>query len=114
VSQAPDFSTLLGLAGSLVLVIAAILGAGWVYSRLRVAGSGRSLVINVLAAQSLGPKERIALVQIGDKQIAVGIAPGSVNTLHVFDAHVVAMPERRQTAPFADKLRAAFARSGTR
>jgi flagellar protein FliO/FliZ len=108
-----DVSTLLGLAASLVVVIGAILLAGWAYSRLRGVSTGASRVINVLAAQSLGPKERIVLVQIGGKQLAVGLTPGSLNTLHVFDEPVIEVAEKRQSAPFAEKLRVAFAKAGT-
>jgi flagellar protein FliO/FliZ len=108
-----DVSTLLGLAASLVVVIGAILFAGWVYSRLRGISTGASRVISVLAAQSLGSKERIVLVQIGDKQLAVGLTPGSLNMLHVFDEPVIEVPERRQSTPFAEKLRVAFAKAGT-
>ena len=108
-----DVSTLLGLAASLVVVIGAILLAGWAYSRLRGVSTGASRVINVLAAQSLGPKERIVLVQIGGKQLAVGLTPGSLNTLHVFDEPVIDLPEKRPATPFAERLRVAFARAGT-
>ena len=34
---------------------------------------------------SLGGKERIVLVQVGEQQLLVGVAPGSLRTLHVLD-----------------------------
>jgi flagellar protein FliO/FliZ len=103
-----DALTLLGLGGSLVLVIAAILFAGWAYSRVRGLNSGPSTVISVLAAKPLGPKERIVLVQIGDQQLALGVTQGSLNTLHVFDEHVIELPKNLPSIPFANKLRGAF------
>jgi flagellar protein FliO/FliZ len=109
-----DVSNLLGLAGSLVLVVAAILFTGWLYARLRHLNTSASKAINVLATQPLGSKERIVLVQIGDKQMAVGMTPGSMSVLHVFDEHVIEMSESGPTSPFAVKLRRAFAGSGSK
>ncbi len=38
----------------------------------------------MLGDQALGPKERCVLVRVGDTDILVGVAQGSVRTLHVF------------------------------
>ena len=40
--------------------------------------------IQVLSERAVGPKERCLLVRVGDTDILVGVASGSVNTLHVF------------------------------
>ena len=49
-------------------------------------GSRRSDRIQVLADMPLGQKERCVLVRVGDTDILIGVAPGRVNTLHVFPA----------------------------
>lgn len=103
-------TSMLSLVTSLIFVIGAILFVGWLYSRMRGVNLSASKVINVLAAQPLGPKEKIVVVQIGSKQIAVGMTPSSMQTLHVFDEPVVAQREGPPAASFSVRLRNAMGR----
>lgn len=91
------------LGGGLVVVIAAIVLFGWFYSRTNGARGGDSDVIQVVASRSIGPKERIVLVEVADKQLVVGMTSTSVQTLHVFDEPVAhaAVPK----SGFASRLR---------
>ena len=41
--------------------------------------------IKILSMMPVGNKERIALIQVGNKQLLIGIAPGRVNTLLVLE-----------------------------
>ena len=51
---------------------------------------------------AVGMKERVVLVQAGETQMLLGVGPGNVRTLHVFD-HPIAL-----TAPNAVSPAAAF------
>ena len=75
---------------ALLLVLAAVFAAAWVVRRVRGFGKFGSPAISVLAEVGLGPKERAVLVQVGNKQLLLGVAPGRVSTLHVLDEPVVA------------------------
>ena len=91
----------------LAVVIAAILLCAWLLRRFGGMTTGGSGVIRVLTAISLGSRDRIALIQAGDKQILLGISPGRINTLHVFDEPV--LPDAAANTPsgqteFARKL----------
>jgi flagellar protein FliO/FliZ len=68
---------------SLLLVLAAVFAAGWVMRKLRGFGGLKSDAIIIIADVSLGAKERAVLLQVGSQQVLVGVAAGSVNTLHV-------------------------------
>ena len=64
------------LALSLVAIVALILAVSWVLKRLKlgtVRGRGEIAVIDQL---SLGPRERILLVRVGDSQVLVGVGAG--------------------------------------
>ncbi len=100
--------TLLEFGSSLLLVIAAIFLVGWFYARVQGMRGGSSKVINILASQSLGSKERIVLVEVGDKQIVVGMTSTSLQTLHIFDEPVVVADERANSSAFAERLATAF------
>ena len=98
----------LGFGASLMLVIASIVVVGWLYARMQGVRSGSSSVINILASQSLGSKERIVLIEVGDKQIVVGMTAANVQTLHVFDEPVISTAERPPQSAFAERLVAAI------
>jgi flagellar protein FliO/FliZ len=68
---------------ALLLVVGLIAALAWAARRMRRFG-GTSERIQVLSDRTLGPKERCLLVRVGDTDILVGVAPGSVQTLHVF------------------------------
>ncbi|MET0232318.1 MAG: flagellar biosynthetic protein FliO [Rhodanobacteraceae bacterium] len=80
-----DAGGLLRVCLSLGVVIALILCAGYVLRRLQggTVRSGGNL--RALESIAIGMKERVVLVQAGEKQLLLGVAPGSVRTLHVFD-----------------------------
>ncbi|MDH5621680.1 MAG: flagellar biosynthetic protein FliO [Gammaproteobacteria bacterium] len=98
---------LLGMGVSMAVVIATILVLGWFYSRSRLAGSGASDLINVVATRALGPKERLIIVEIADHQLLLGLTSTSVQTLHVFDTPVVTVTEAAVRPGFAERLKAA-------
>jgi len=52
--------------------------------------------LRALESIAIGMKERVVLVQAGEKQLLIGVAPGNVRTLHVFDE---AIAPTTQAAP---------------
>ena len=71
---------------ALLLVVGLIALLAWAARRMRGFGVGVHDRIQVLADRSLGPKERCLLVRVGETDILLGVAAGSVRTLHVFPA----------------------------
>ena len=102
---APD---LLGVATSLVLVIGAIFLVGWLYRRAQGMRGGSADGIRIVAAQPLGARERIVVVQIAGKQLVVGVTSSNINTLHTFDGPVVETAAQAIGSAFAGRLRAAL------
>ena len=98
----------LSVTGGLVSVVAAILVAAYVYSRMKGPKIGGSNVINIIASQPLGPKERIVLVEIAGTQFAIGMTTSNVQTLHVFDKPVISPDEMAGQPGFADRLKDAL------
>jgi len=80
----PAAASLVKLVVGLVGVVAAVLIFSRVLSRTSLVASGHDK-FKVLASLPVGARERIVLMQAGDRQIVVGVAPGRVNTLHVLD-----------------------------
>lgn len=97
-SNTPEPVSIIGAGGAtalgqtllwLVVVVGLILVLAWLAKRLGGLQLQNAGAIKVLSMMPVGNKERIALVQVGDKQILLGIAPGRVNTLHVFEHAVI-------------------------
>jgi flagellar protein FliO/FliZ len=85
-----DAGGLLRVCFSLGVVIALILGAGWILRRLQGGAVRSGGNLRALESIAIGMKERVVLVQAGEKQLLIGVAPGNVRTLHVFDAPIAA------------------------
>lgn len=69
----------------LVVVIALLVACLWLIKRLSAPHSGAGAV-KVLGATAVGPRERVVLIEVGPTVLVLGVAPGTVRTLHVMDA----------------------------
>ena len=81
------------VALSLALVIALLVGALWVIRRMNGVGTAVGGQMRVVSSMGLGQRERAVLVNVGGQHILLGVAPGRVATLHVFDEAPVADDE---------------------
>ncbi|MBT9540503.1 flagellar biosynthetic protein FliO [Thiobacillus sp.] len=65
----------------LVAVLLLIFATAWAAKRLGVARGGSSNLLQVISSASVGARERVVVVEIGDNWLVVGVTPGSVNAL---------------------------------
>ncbi len=75
---------------ALIVVLGLVFALAWFFRRLRTASSGAAASIEVIAQASLGTKERAVLLKVGETRVLVGVATGSVRTLHVLSAEQTA------------------------
>ena len=75
---------------SLALVIGLLFGALWIMRRVNGVGQAVGGQMRVVSSLCLGQRERAVLVSVGEQQILLGVAPGRVAALHVFDEPAVA------------------------
>jgi flagellar protein FliO/FliZ len=84
------FSNLIQLTLGMLAVLALIIGLAWLLKRsgrFQIAAGGG---LKILGGLSMGTRERVVLLQVGETQLLVGVAPGSIKTLHVLDKPLVA------------------------
>jgi len=74
--------TLVGLA----VVIGLVFACAWLARRFGLQPSARGNVVRTVGGVSLGGKERVAVVEIGDTWLVLGAAPGNVRLLHTLPA----------------------------
>jgi flagellar protein FliO/FliZ len=89
----------------MLMVLALIVGLAWVLKRSgrfqMAAGGG----LRILGGLSMGARERVVLLQVGETQLLVGVAPGRVQTLHVLEQPLpVAARALHSSSAFADQL----------
>lgn len=113
-----DASALLRVIGGLVFVVAVILVLSWGLRRVGTLTGSVSGRLRVLGSVPVGNRERAVLVQVGEQQLLLGVAPGNVRTLHVLDEPVIerapAAGGAAQSGSFADRLRAVMRQDGKR
>ncbi|MFK7733974.1 MAG: flagellar biosynthetic protein FliO [Pseudomonadales bacterium] len=88
-NEFPQASQLGNLVISLILVVALIFACIWVIKRLSNLNQAAGNHLNTIASLSLGTRERIVLVQVGDQQVLIGVAPGRVSKLQTFSEPVI-------------------------
>jgi flagellar protein FliO/FliZ len=73
--------SLLQVFVGLVAVLALIAGTAWVAKRFGVMHGGTTGILQIVSSASVGTRERIVVVEVGDSWLVVGVAPGNVNAL---------------------------------
>ena len=78
-------NTLMQLVLGMILVLGLIAVSAWLLRRFNRFQSAASGQLKIVGGLSMGARERVVLVQIGEQQLLLGVAPGRVQTLHVLD-----------------------------
>ena len=107
-------SSLAQLTLSLLAIVALIFAVAWLLKRLKLATPRSSADIAVLQELSVGPRERIALIRIGDAQVLIGISPGGITPLTPLVTPIVVNPAAPAVGAFAERLRDLMKRPGDR
>lgn len=93
---------------SLLLIVGAIMALAWLLNRLQGGRSNNGGLINVIASRALGAKERLLLVEVGERQIVLGVTASQISTLHVLDEPVSVESSAFEQANFGERLRKAL------
>ena len=63
-------------------VLLLLFGSLWLLKRLTAPRGTAVGVMRVVAGTAVGPRERVVIVEVGEVWLVLGVAPGSVSTLH--------------------------------
>ena len=113
IALAADASPAVSSAGSLlqvfiglVAVLLLIFATAWVAKRLGVTHGGSSGLLHIISSASVGARERVVVVEIGDNWLVVGVTPGSVNALMTLPkGEVQPVPTASLNTSFAANLK---------
>lgn len=93
--------------GSLLVVFLCLAAVIYLLKRVNRVGPNSGNPLRVLGSASVGHRERVVLLEAGGEQLLLGVAPGSVRTLHVLPEPIAVNAGNPGHADFAAVLRAA-------
>ena len=101
------------MALGLALVVTIIFLLAWLVRRMGGMRGYAGGSLRVLGGMSVGAREKVVLMQVGDAQLLLGVAPGRIQTLHVLENPVVVSDDASTipTSAFAERLKAALKRT---
>ncbi|WP_420793171.1 flagellar biosynthetic protein FliO [Pseudomonas guariconensis] len=89
----------------LLLVVGLIFALAWLLRRMQGATPRGGQVIDIIGSRTIGPRDRLLLVQVGKEQILIGHSPGNIEALHVLAEPVEVPASARPATPeFAQRL----------
>lgn len=94
---------------SLVVVTILIFGTAWLLKRFNPALSQSGRGMKIISGLSLGGRDRLVLIEAGDRQLLLGVSPGRIMLVESFDEPVLSHEE--QHTPVDEKLSRLFRRS---
>ena len=107
-------SPLLQVSGALFGIIAFILVVAWIAKRFGVAcktAAGRGLKVS--ASTTLGPRERVVIVDVEDARLVLSVTASNINVLHKLPpAPVTAEANAETPADFQSVMKSLLKRSG--
>ena len=101
----------------LFVVLLIIAAAAWFARRFGHFQSTAGGTMRIVGGLHLGTRERLVVVQVGEEQLLLGVAPGRVSTLHVLPKPLTSTePPAQQSQPipgaFLNKLNAVLKKGG--
>ena len=94
---------------ALAIVLVCVIGLAWMTRRFGRLQSSANGALRMIDGMALSTRERIVLVQVGDTQVLLGVAPGRVEALHVLGEPLPASREEKTAGVrFASRLKDAL------
>jgi flagellar protein FliO/FliZ len=81
-----DEASLLRMFLGLALIVGLILACGWLARRSGLAGRPPGSSMRVVDSLSMGPRQRIVMVEVDRTWLVVGVTAGQMNVLHTLPA----------------------------
>lgn len=76
----------------------------WLMKKMQLTQSTQNGLIKIVSATSVGPRDRIALIQVGEEQLLVGLTPGRIEKIHTLKNCIQADQNSQQNDSFSEKF----------
>ena len=109
-SQGVSTGQYMNLVLGLVAIIGFIFLVAWILRRVNGAPSSSVGAMKIVGGLSLGNRDRVVLLQVGEQQILLGASPGNINLIHAFEEPPIQTESASQGSDFYQKLQASLNR----
>jgi len=82
VSPSTDAATMIL---SLLIVLLVVIVSAYILKKFQITAQGGQQALKVVSSVHLGSKERVVVVQVGEKQLVLGVTANQVNLLDTLD-----------------------------
>ena len=92
----------------LLFIVLMIVGVLWLMKKIGYKGYGSSDLIKIKSCLPISTKEKLLLIEVGEEQILIGVAPGFIGNLKTLENPVLYSDNVKSspvTSAFADKLK---------
>jgi len=93
-----SFGELLRVVLSLIAVVVMILAVGWLTRRMQARVRPGGQRVRCLETLAVGVKEKVLLLEVGERQLLVGASPAGLRTLMVLDERLPPPPQASTSA----------------
>lgn len=95
---------LVKLTGGLVAIVAIIFLLAWAVKKFNLNQQAGNGLLRIVAGISIGTRDRIVLLQVGEEQILLGLSPGRIEKLHTLAEPLKSAQGRPAAGAFASRL----------
>ena len=103
-TDAASVGQVLQVITSLIFVVAIIFVGAWFFRRYGRISGLLNEDLKVVAGLSVGQREKVIVLQTGKTQLLLGVSPGRIQTLHVFDVPVIKGKQDEASAKVGDRF----------
>lgn len=89
---------------SLLFIIGLIIVLAWMLKKMNVIPQQGQGIIKIVSTVSVGSRDRISLIQVGEEQIVIALSPGRITKLHDMASPVAHVEPPQAAQPFAKTL----------
>lgn len=90
--------------GGLGLIVGLIYACAWLMKRVGAGQFGAAGEMKIIAGVAVGPREKVLLIEVGQQQVLVGVAPGRVSHLQSFNDPVI-LQHKADSGQFAERFK---------
>lgn len=107
--HAPSTPGLFGAVLALLLVLALVVGLGWLLKRMPGSSFRQAEGLKLVASIAVGAKERVVVLEVNGEQILLGVTAGGISKLDTLDEPLppptpIRVPDLKNLPNFAQLL----------
>lgn len=83
-----DTSYLFQVGGALSIALIGLIALVFILKKFDLKPTHSGAHIRVVSSKNIGPRERLMLIEVGEKQILIGATPQSIQPIHLLESSI--------------------------